>query len=253
MQATGIPDPEALSRRAGQTQHQRRLFHARIAVASGNFSREAGADGAITVGHAKCKLSAAARRNGRQRRGEHGLGGLAAIVGVVGRHLTILRLPRGGGGFVQNRGQIQGTLAGRVSGQAMQQVGASDQRVQGRQAQARQPLSRLLRHEGKEVDQHLNLAAEVLVAQALVLRRHAGRAVVQMADAQILAAQGHHGRGAETETLGTQHRRLDHIQPGLHAAVGLHADTAAQTVAAQGLLHLGKTELPGRSGVADRG
>ena len=44
MQAAGIPNTEALSCRTGQIHCQRVRFHARIAVALGNLSRQAGAD-----------------------------------------------------------------------------------------------------------------------------------------------------------------------------------------------------------------
>jgi hypothetical protein len=86
-----------------------------------------------------------------------------------------------------------------------------------------------------------------------VLRGHAGGAVVEVADAQVLAAQGHHRRRAETEALGADDGRLDHVESGLQAAVGLQAHPVAQLVGAQRLVRLRQTQLPGRAGVLDRG
>jgi len=44
-------------------------------------------------------------------------------------------------------------------------------------------------------------------------------------------------------------KRADrHIAPGLHLAVGLHANAAAQAVEHQGLLGLGQADFPGAAG-----
>ena len=91
----------------------------------------------------------------------------------------------------------------------------------------------------------------MLLAQALVLRGHAGGAVVEVADAQVLAAQRDHRRGAEAEDLGAEDGRLDHVQAGLQAAVGLQAHPAAQVVGAQHLLRFGQAQFPRRAGVFD--
>ncbi len=74
-----------------------------------------------------------------------------------------------------------------------------------------------------------------------------------MADAQILAAERDHRRGAEAERLRAEHRRLDHVEAGLQAAVGLHDYALAQAVAHERLLRFRQTQLPRRAGVADRG
>ena len=100
---------------------------------------------------------------------------------------------------------------------------------------------------------HVDRATEVLVAQLLVLGRDAGRTVVEVADLQILAAQRHHRRGAEAEALGAKNRRLDHVEPGLQAAIGLQPDLVAQAVDAQRLVHFRQAQLPRAPGVADRG
>ena len=44
-----------------------------------------------------------------------------------------------------------------------------------------------------------------------------------------------------------------HVAAGLHLAVGLHPHAAAQAVEHQGLLGLGQAQLPGRTGMLDRG
>ena len=85
-----------------------------------------------------------------------------------------------------------------------------------------------------------------------MLGGHAGGAVVQVADAQVLAPERHHRRSAEAEALGPDDCRLDDIQTGLQAAVGLQAHPVPQFVGAQGLVGLGQSQLPGRAGVLDR-
>ena len=88
-------------------------------------------------------------------------------------------------------------------------------------------------------------AVKVIIAQLLVLGGDASGTVIQVTDAQVLAAQRHHGRGAKAKALGAQYRRLDHVESGFHAAVGLQANETAQSVATQCLLDLGQAQLPG--------
>lgn len=92
----------------------------------------------------------------------------------------------------------------------------------------------------------------MVLAQLVVLGGHAGSAVVQVADAQVLAAQGDHRRGTEAEA-GAEDGCLDHVQASLQATVGLYPYLAAQVVAAQGLVGLGQAQLPWGAGVLDRG
>src|SRR3546814_13360188 len=73
-----------------------------------------------------------------------------------------------------------------------------------------------------------------------------------MADAQILAAERDHRRSAETERFGTENRRLDDVEAGLEAAVGLHADLVAQIVHAQRLVRFRHAAFPRRTVVLHR-
>ncbi|MNP14835.1 hypothetical protein D3C76_1071720 [compost metagenome] len=93
----------------------------------------------------------------------------------------------------------------------------------------------------------------MVLAQLVVLGGYAGGAVVQVADTQVLAAQGNHRCGAEAEALGAEDGGLDHVQAGFQATVGLYPHLAAQVVAAQGLVGFGKAEFPRRAGVLDGG
>jgi hypothetical protein len=122
----------------------------------------------------------------------------------------------------------------------------------------RTPIAAMIsRHSSRDeleiVHDHLGQADEILGAQHVVLRGDAGGAIVEVADPQVLAAQRDHGRGAEAEALGADDRRLDHVEPGLQAAVGLQAHAMAQLVGAQRLMRLGEPQFPGRAGVLDRG
>ena len=91
------------------------------------------------------------------------------------------------------------------------------------------------------------------LTQLSVLSGNPGRAVVEMTDAEILAPHGHHRRRAKTKTFRTQDGGFHYIEAGLHAAICLQPHLAAQAIAAQGLLHLGNSQLPGGTGIPDRG
>ena len=85
-----------------------------------------------------------------------------------------------------------------------------------------------------------------------VLRGHADRAGVEVADPHHDAARHDERRGGEAELLGAEQRGDDHVAAGLHLAVGLHDDAVAQAVEQQRLLRLGEAELPRRAGVLER-
>ena len=121
-----------------------------------------------------------------------------------------------------------------------------------RKPSSRHDLAQLLRDEAHEVDDVLGLALELL-AQPRVLRRHAGRAGVEVADAHHDAARRDERRGREAELLGAEQRGDRDVAAGLQLAVGLDRDAAAQVVEHQRLVRLGEAELPGQAGVRDRG
>ncbi|CRR03539.1 hypothetical protein PAERUG_E5_London_17_VIM_2_12_12_05776 [Pseudomonas aeruginosa] len=253
MQATGVPHAEALSRGALETEHHRCLGHALVAVQAGDLAGYPRADGSVAVADVQLVLAAAQAFDGGLRQLDHLLGQQALVERRVFLHLAELRLVGRDQLTAQQRSEIQVLLLGGLAGEDLQQVGAADQLAQAAHAEARQPLAGFRGDEGEEVDHHRGGADEVVLAQLVVLRRHAGGAVVQVADAQVLAAQGDHRRGAEAEALGAENGRLDHVQAGLQAAIGLHPDLAAQVVAAQGLVGFRQAQFPGRAGVLDRG
>ncbi len=65
-------------------------------------------------------------------------------------------------------------------------------------------LARFLGDEAEVVHHHVRRAPEVVEPQHVVLGGDAGGAVVEMADAQVFAAQRHHRRGAEAEAFRAQ-------------------------------------------------
>ncbi|MNL27811.1 hypothetical protein D3C87_1494270 [compost metagenome] len=152
----------------------------------------------------------------------------------------------------QNAGQVQLGLTGGEAGQGLQQVGTTDEVGQLGDAQFGHQLPGLFGDELEVVHHHLRQAGEVLAAQLLILGGDAGGAVVQVADAKVFAAERHHGAGAETEALGAEDGRLDDVQTGLETAIHLQPHLVAQAVGHQGLLGLGKAQLPGGAGVFDR-
>jgi hypothetical protein len=133
----------------------------------------------------------------------------------------------------------------------LQQLGVSDQLRETAHSQGSHDLTAFLRDEFEIVDHHLGQADEILAAQHIVLRGDARGAIIQMTDPQVLAAQGNHRRSTETEALGADQGRLDHIETRLQAAIGLQTDAMAQLIGAQGLMGLRKTQFPRCAGILD--
>ena len=133
----------------------------------------------------------------------------------------------------------------------VEHLGLADHVAELLEAERRHDLAHLFGHEEEVIDDMLGLALE-LAPQDGVLRRHAHRAGVEVALAHHDAALDHERRGSEAELVGAEDRSDDDIAAGLHLAVDLHRDAAAQAVQHQRLLRLGEAELPRRAGVLDR-
>ena len=115
----------------------------------------------------------------------------------------------------------------------------------------RHQLAHFFGEETEEVLDEFRLARELL-AQLRILRRHADRTRIQVADAHHDAAGHDERRGREPELLGAEQRRDDHVAPGLQLPVDLDDDAIAQVVQHQDLLRLGEAELPRNAAVLDR-
>ena len=237
MQTAGIPYTEALTGRAGEVYGDRVRFHTGVAMKLGNLAREARADRSVAIGH-RIRERAAARRFDRgQHVRHHQSGFLRGIEGIVACHLTELRLI--GSLFVNPKDgvQIEALLFSCLSRQTFEQVDSADQLFEAPHPQLGQPLAGFRCHESEEVHHALDVPDKVRLTELGILGCDTGRTVVEMANAQVLATHSDHGRGTKTETLGAQNGRLDHIKAGLHTPVGLHPHLAAQTVAAERLMH----------------
>ncbi len=252
VQAAGVPDAEALPGRALHVHGDRSVAHALIAMALGDLAGQACADRAVGVGHVEVVLAPGLALDRLEHLRDHLLGQLALVERLVLRLLAEARLV-GQVAAGQQAVQVQVLLLGGFARQDLQQIGAADQVGHAAHPQLRHPLAGLAGDELEVVHDHLGQPDEVVHAQHLVLRGDTRCTVVQVADAQVLAAQRDHRAGAEAEALGTQDRGLDHVQAGLQAAVGLQAHLVAQVVAAQGRVGLGQAQLPRGAGVLHRG
>ena len=114
----------------------------------------------------------------------------------------------------------------------------------------RHQLPHFLCQEAEELFDELRLAGELL-AQLGVLRCHAYRARIEMADAHHDAASDDERCGGEPEFLGSEQRRNHHVAPGLQLSVDLDDDAVAQVIQHQDLLRLGEPEFPGNAAVLD--
>ena len=107
---------------------------------------------------------------------------LTLVKGIVGGHLAELGLPLGLDILVQHRAEIQPGLLVSGARQALQQVGAADQRFQRGHTQARQPFAGLRGDEMEEVHHHLDRTIEVILSQFFVLRGDTSRTVIEVTD-----------------------------------------------------------------------
>jgi hypothetical protein len=133
----------------------------------------------------------------------------------------------------------------------VEHLDVTDRLFERPEPERRQQLAHLLGDELEEVHDELGPAGEAL-AQRGVLRGHADRARVEVADAHHHAARHDEGGGGEAELLGAEQGGDDDVAAGLHLTVGLHHDAVAQAVEEQRLLRLGQTQLPRRAGVLQR-
>mmetsp|Transcript_28114 Transcript_28114/g.71895 ORF Transcript_28114/g.71895 Transcript_28114/m.71895 type:complete len:417 (+) Transcript_28114:883-2133(+) len=132
-----------------------------------------------------------------------------------------------------------------------EQVGAADELVERRVAEAGEDRAHLLRRVQEEVER-VRRHADKLFAQLLLLRGDADGAVVGVADARDDAADGDHRDRAEAELVGAEERAHDDVVPRLEAAVDAQHDAVAQAVEDELLVRLGEAELPRAARVLDR-
>jgi len=75
-------------------------------------------------------------------------------------------------------------------------------------------LSDVFGNKANVVDDSFDIALEVALSKNRVLCGDTGSTVIQMANAQELAAHRNHRPGAEAETLGAEHGSFDYIETG---------------------------------------
>ena len=132
----------------------------------------------------------------------------------------------------------------------VQQIGAANQIVKLANAQLGHDVAHFFRNKEEVVDHVLRLAGKLL-AQCRVLRGNTHRAGVEVALAHHDAAFHHQRCGGKAKFVCTQQRANGDVTAGLHLAVGLHADTAAQAVEHQGLLGFSQADFPGAARMLD--
>ncbi|KAG1449042.1 hypothetical protein G6F57_016713 [Rhizopus arrhizus] len=219
-----------------------------MAVARSHGARQHGADRAVAVAHRHDEghLFAAFQRGAAavdqlvvQRAGQ-------AVVLLFGLAHVGIRLR-----LMEHAGEVQPLRLPVLDARThVQQIGAADQVVELADAQLGHDFADFFGDEEEEVHDVLGLALEFL-AQDRVLRGHAHRAGVQVALAHHDAAFDDQRGGREAEFVGAQQRADDDVAAGLHLAVGLHADAAAQAVQHQRLLRFGQAQFPRRAHVLD--
>ena len=218
-----------------------------------DLARDARADRAVVILDVVLPLAARARQDRLTHVPQHALGKLTLVKGRIRRLGAELRALGGEARAREDRQEIKLSLPRRLPGKRLQKLGAADDIGQLTRAQGCENLPHFPSDELEVVDDELRQSREVFRAQHIVLGRNAGGAVVQMADAQILAAERHQRRRAEAEAFGADDGRLHDVQSGLEPPIRLQAHAVTQIIDAQRLVGFGKTQLPGSSRIFDRG
>ncbi|OIQ65744.1 hypothetical protein GALL_526940 [mine drainage metagenome] len=188
IQAIMVPYAEALAGRTTQFDGQATGRQAFRPMCAGDFAGQARAYRAIHVAHGIF-----------QCRWHFGLDAVHGILDHVFCQFALVK--RWVGGFhaearfglrdaalAQQCLQIQTPLTRGIAGIEFEQVDAADQFFDTADTQLGHPFARFHCDESKEVHNHFRQADEMLLAQTFVLSRHAGSAVVEVANAQVFAA-----------------------------------------------------------------
>ena len=132
-----------------------------------------------------------------------------------------------------------------------QQVCPSDNFVNRRDAEFSQNFADFSRHRRKIVYQHFRLSVEAR-AKLFVLRRDADRARVEMALANIPAADRNKGCCSEIVFFRSKHCRDHDVASGFHPPIRPQRHTAAQSIQHKHLLCFRDTKLPAASAIFHR-
>ena len=208
VQAAGVPDAEALPRRALEAEGNRRVLHALVAVLLGDLAGHARTDGAVAVADVQFELATGLAGDGGLGQLDHLLGQQALVERRVLLDFAELRLVGRDVIAAEQRGQVQVALLAGLARQHVEQIGTPDQLAEAAHAQLGQPLAGFLGDELEEVDHHVDRADEVILAQLLVLGCDAGGAVVEGAkhlQPRRVAGSLHHR--VTGQRAGDAHRR----------------------------------------------
>ena len=129
-----------------------------------------------------------------------------------------------------------------------EELGAADELVESADTEPRHDGAGFFCDGVEIVDDHFGRALE-LRAELRIRGGDADRAGVEVAFPDIHAAHGDHGGGAEIELLRAEDGGDDNVLAVLDPAVGAEGDAVAEVIDDEGLLRLGKAELPGRTSV----
>ena len=253
VQAARIPHAEALAGGALEMDDQGCRAHARIAPALRDLAGHARADGAMVVADRIGEFATGLGLDRAPHVLEHLLAEHALVEGCIAAVGAVLRLVRNQRRVREQGRQVELLLLGGFARQYLEELRAADELGDAAHADRGHDLAAFPRHEPEIIHHHLGQPDEILGPQDVVLGGDAGRAIVEVTDAQVLAAERDHRRRAEAEALGPDDGRLDHVEAGLQAAVGLQPHAMPKFVGTQCLVRFGEPELPRRAGVLDRG
>ena len=230
---------------------QRVLGQAFVTIAAGDRAREHRTDRAVRVADPIFEAHRLLVLDRRCSVGDQAMvqGAFQAMIlklAVVARH------SRGHPRLIEDAREIEPARLPVVQPLAhVEQVRTADQLVETPNAQLRHDFAHFFGDEEEIVDDMLGRSGELL-AQLRILRRDSDRTGVQMTLAHHDAAFDDERCRREAEFVGPQHRADDHVAAGLHLAVDLHGDPAAQAVQHQCLLRFGESQLPRSPSVLDR-
>ena len=252
VQAGHVPGAETLSRRACELDVDRRVAHALVAVQSCYLTRQASADRTVIVADLEAEAPAGLVSNRIPSSIEHRLRKFALVEGLVTQFRTESRHIRGKTRIGDDGRQIKPRLPGCPPLLQFDEIRPSDQFVERADSELCHAFPNLFGYEAEEIDDHVGQTGKVLASQHVVLRCYAGRASIEVANTQVLAAQRDHRCRTEAEAFRAEHGSFDDVQAGLEPAVGLQPHLVTHAIHAQHLVCFRQSQLPGAAGVFHR-
>ena len=212
--------------------------------ASRDFAAEDGSDHAVGIFNIEFRVDFAAILEGGFAKFEEDLVVHGVFETVILFDLAITPDFGIGVWFFKNGGQVQIFRFPVIGFCLVEQVGVTDEFIDGAHAELCHYFAHVLCDKMQEIDDLIGVAHEFF-AQFGILRGHTHRAGIEVANAHHDAAHGDECCGGKSKLFGTEQSCNNHIASGFELSVGFDYDARSQIVEHEGLVGFGNAEFPG--------